>query len=169
MKIGKSIGINFFILFSSTLFFSCSSKKNNIDFDLSNLPKFNNIKPAENNPEGLKLTQQENNKFIKDLDIFKSKDKLLSNFKIGKKDPFSKSETKANQFSSDFKLTGFLNTEIENYVLVKYLGNEGIISKNSIGGLNTILLPNGAKVIDIDKKKSQLKINFDNEDYIFEL
>ena len=41
-------------------------------------------------------------------------------------------------------------------------------SEDSIGGSNTNLLPNGAKVIKIDSKKSQLKINFDNEVYIFE-
>ena len=52
---------------------------------------------------------------------------------------------------------------------MKYLGNEGIISEDSIGGLNTEFLPDGAKVINIDTKKRQLKINFDNEDFLFEL
>ena len=64
-------------------------------------------------------------------------------------------------------MTGFLNTK-DNYVFVSYQGNKGTISENSIGGSNTNLLPNGAKVIEIDSKKSQLKINFDNEVYIFE-
>ena len=97
-----------------------------------------------------------------------SLDNVLSKFKIGKKDPFSKGETKFNQFSTNFKLTGFLNTKKDNYVFVSYQGNKGTISENSIGGSNTNLLPNGAKVIEIDSKKSQLKINFDNEVYIFE-
>ena len=92
----------------------------------------------------------------------------LSKFKVGKKDPFSENETKINQFSSDFKLTGFLNTEEETYAFVKYLGNERIISKDSVGGLNTEFLPEGAKVINIDSKEKQLKISFDDEDYIFE-
>ena len=87
---------------------------------------------------------------------------------MGKKDPFSKNETKINQFSSDFKLTGFLNTKKDNYVFVSYLGNEGTISQDSIGGSNTNLLPNGAKVLTIDSKEKKLKINFDNEVYIFE-
>jgi len=39
MKIEKSIRIKFFILFSIALISGCSSKNNNIDFDLSNLPK----------------------------------------------------------------------------------------------------------------------------------
>ena len=157
----------FLIIFTSIFLVSCSQKNNIIDFDISDLPKPKIIKSAEEGNK--KLTEPENKKFVKKLDVFQSKDKLLSQFKIGKKDPFSKSETKANQFSSDFKLTGFLNTKIEKYVFVSYLGNEGTISENSIGGLNTNLLPNGAKVITIDSKEMQLKISFNNKDFIFEL
>ena len=40
--------------------------------------------------------------------------------------------------------------------------------KDSIGGSNTNLLPNGAKVVNIDSKKKKLEINFENEVYIFE-
>ena len=155
------------ILFTSIFLFSCSQKNNIPDTDLSNLPKPNNTKLAEDDTS--KLLLQENKKFIKDLDIYQSKENLLSKYKTGKKDPFSEGATKVNQFSSDFKLTGFLNTEMEKYVFVTYLGNEGTISENSIGGLNTNLLPNGAKVTNIDNKKMQLKIIFDNEDFIFEL
>ena len=156
----------FLMLFTSIFLVGCSQKTNIIDLDLTNLPKPKNIKPAE---EGAKeLNPQENKKFIKDLDIFQSKDKLLSEVKIGKKNPFSKGETDLNQFSSNFKLTGFLNTESKQYVFVTYLGSEGTISEDSIGGLNTNLLPNGAKVTNIDSKEKQLKISFDDEDYIFE-
>ena len=107
--------------------------------------------------------------FISELVPFEAREKLLSKFKFGKKDPFSEGETKVNQFSLDFKLTGFLNTEIEKYVFVSYLGNEGTISEDAIGGLNTNLLPDGAKVITIDYEEMQLKISFDNEDFIFEM
>ena len=155
------------ILFTSIFLFSCSQKNNIIDFDISDLPKPKNIKPAKD--EIKEITQQENKKFIKDLVIFQSKDKLLSKVKIGKKNPFSQDETGVNQFSSNFKLTGFLNTNTKQYVFVNYLGNEGTISKDSVGGLNTNLLPNGAKVITINFKEKQLKISYDNEDYIFEL
>ena len=158
---------NFLVLvsFTSILLFGCSQQNNNIDF--SNLPV---IKPkkAVNKDEGNADNLITNNdKFIKDLDTFKSRENLLSNFKFGKKDPFSPGYTQFNQFSSNFELTGFLKTEGENYVFVKYLGNEGIISEDSIGGLNTEFLPDGAKVINIDTKKSQLEINFDNENFIF--
>lgn len=156
----------FLIFFTSIFLVGCSQKTNIIDLDLSNLPKPKNIKPVEEDAKELK--PQENKKFIKDLDIFQSKDKLLSEVKIGKKNPFSKGETELNKFSSNFKLTGFLNTETKQYVFVTYLGSEGTISEDSVGGLNTNLLPKGAKVINIDSKEKQLKISFDDEDYIFE-
>ena len=163
----KSIKKTFFILFSSLFLVACSQKSNNFDIDLSNLPK-----PKKNNINDQleKDTDIDANKlFIKELVPFEAREKLLSEFKFGKKDPFSTGETQLNQFSSDFKLTGFLNTKKDNYVFVSYQGNKGTISESSIGGLNTNLLPNGAKVINIDDKKMQLKISFDNEDFIFEL
>ncbi len=155
------------ILPISIFLISCSQKNKIIDFDISDLPKPKINKDAEDINE--EFINSENEEFIKALDVFQSKDNLLSKFKIGKNDPFSKNETKINQFSSDFKLTGFLNTNIKKYVFVSYLGNEGTISENSTGGLNTNLLPNGAKVVNIDTKKRQLKISFDNEEFIFEL
>ena len=157
-----------FILILPILIFLISCSKNNkiIDFNISDLPKPKVNKIIEDgNKEFIK---PENEEFIKDLDIFQSKDKLLSEVNIGKKNPFSQGETDLNQFSSNFKLTGFLNTETKQYVFVTYLGSEGTISEDSIGGLNTNLLPNGAKVTNIDSKEKQLKISFDDEDYIFE-
>ena len=155
-----------FILPLSIFLISCSKNNKIIDFDISDLPKPKVIKSSEDSNE--ELIKPENEEFIKDLDVFQSKDDLLSKFKIGKKDPFSKNESKVNQFSSDFKLTGFLNTKKDNYAFVSYQGNKGTISEDSIGGSNTNLLPNGAKVVNIDSKKKKLKINFDNEVYIFE-
>ena len=128
-----------FLFFTSIFLFSCSQKII-LDTDLSNLPKPKKAKLAENDTSN--LIQQENKKFIKDLETFQSKDKLLSKVKIGKKNPFSKSETGVNQFASNFKLTGFLNTETKQYVFVNYLGNEGTISEDSFGCVNTNLLPN---------------------------
>ena len=163
----KSIKNIFFILFSSLFFVSCSQKNSNFDIDLSDLPKPKKIKI---NDQLKKDTETEDNQlFISELVPFEDREKLLSKSKFGKKDPFSEGETKVNQFSLDFKLTGFLNTEIEKYVFVSYLGNEGTISEDAIGGLNTNLLPDGAKVITIDYEERQLKISFDNEDFIFEL
>ena len=163
MKI--NINKSFILFLIPSILFGCSQKNNNID--LSNLPV---LKPKEvvNTKKDNEDVINPNNEFIKDLVPYKSKEKVLSQFKFGKKDPFSESEVQLNKLYSDFKLTGFLNTEKEIYVFVSYLGNEGTISGDSIGGLNTNLLPNGAKIIYIDPKERQLKINFNNEDYIFE-
>ena len=155
----------FFIAFSSIILVSCSQSNNNID--LSNLPKPKKIKIT--GPIEKDIGNKENQLLIKDLIPFESKEKLLSKFQFGKKDPFSKNITNLNTLGSNFKLKGFVNTEFEKYVFVSYLGNEGTISENSVGGLNTKLLPNGAKVITIDPEEKILKITFDNEDYIFEL
>ena len=146
--------------------FGCSPN-NNIDIDLSNLPK-----PKIN--QIIDVTEEEpvinnNSLYIKDLVPFEPKKELLSKYKFGKKDPFSRNETKLNKLGSDFKLTGFIETEIGKYVIVDYLGKNGSISEDSIGGLNTDLLPNGAKVIYIDTNEMKLKINYENESYIFEL
>ena len=156
------------VIITPIFLIGCSQNKS-IDIDLSDLPK----------PKKIKITNkadQINQKplvkeLIRDLVPLKDREQVLANFKFGKKDPFSMFETqpKVNPFSSNFELTGFLNTEKRKYVFVKYLGNEGIISEDSIGGLNTEFLPDGAKVITIDPKRKQLKINLENKDFTFEL
>ena len=99
---------------------------------------------------------------------YKEKSEVLNSVKIGKKDPFAK-ESEVNKFSSVLKLTGFLDSGIEKYVFVYYQNNKGTISEESIGGLNTNLLPIGAKVVDIDAQNMKLTINFENKDYSFRL
>ena len=76
------------IFFTSILLFSCSQKNNILDTDLSNLPKPKNTKLTEEDTN--KFILQEDKKFIKDLDIFQSNNKLLSRFKIGKKIHFQR-------------------------------------------------------------------------------
>ena len=155
--------------FLSSLLFSCSKKNNNIDFDFSTLkkPKKNKVLDKENKNENKIIL--ENKKYIKDLVPLKNKEEVLSKTKFGKKDPFSKGESQSNKLNSNLKLTGFLNTEINKYVFVSYLDNEGTIKEGSIGGVNTDLLPNGAKVIKIDPKNMKLIIYFENENFIFEM
>ena len=164
----KIIRKNFILIFcSSILLFSCSQKNNNID--LSNLPI---IKPKEvfdTKKENVDFINSKNDEFIEDLVPYEYREKVLSQFKFGKRDPFSKSENQITKLSSDFKLTGFLNTKFKKYVFVNYLGNEGKISENSVGGINTNLLPEGAKVINIDSKTMRLTINYENENFVFEL
>ena len=155
--------------FLSSLLFSCSKKNNNIDFDFSTLkkPKKNKVLDKENKNENKIIL--DNKIYIKDLVPLKNKEEVLSKTKFGKKDPFSKGESQSNKLNSNLKLTGFLNTEINKYVFVSYLDNEGTIKEGSIGGVNTDLLPNGAKVIKIDPKNMKLIINFENENFVLEM
>ena len=147
--------------------YSCSQKNNNLDFDLSNLPKPKRTKTTDQLEKN--NFNEDNQLFIKDLVPFEEKEELLSKFEFGKEDPFSNNEILVNRLGSNFKITGFIDTEIKKYVIVSYLEKVGSISEDSIGGLNTNLLPVGAKVVEIDTKEKKLKINYENEDYTFEL
>ena len=152
--------------FALSLIFGCTPKDNNINFDFTTLKK---TKKIELNNKDLNEINYENNALIKDLVPLKNKQEILSKIKFGKKDPFSEGESQSNKILKDLILTGFLNTENNKYVFVSYLDNEGTITEDSIGGVNTTLLPNGAKVINIDPKNMQLTISFDNENFIFEM
>ena len=150
---------------------SCAGKKENFDIDLSNLKVPNKSEVIASNAK-ISDDSKTTSKIIKNnLVNYQNKSKVLSSIEFGKDDPFSEEgiKGKENNLYSDFKLTGFLNTRINKYVFVSYLGNKGTITEESIGGVNTNLLPNGAKVLNIDPKKLKLIINFENKDYILEL
>ena len=53
-------------------------------------------------------------------------------------------------------------------MFVSFQNNNGTITEGSVG-VSTNLLPNGAKVIDIDTKNMNLTINFENKNYILKL
>ena len=161
-----------FAIFASTLLISCAkTNNNNLDFDFSSLKKPNKVN-AINNEDILKNNSDnslENKSFVKDLVPLETREKIKSKIKYGKKNPFSKSEFKLNKLNSSLELTGILNTEINKFALVSYLDKEGTISENSIGGLNTNLLPKGAKVINIDPQRMQLIITYKNKNFIFKM
>ena len=106
---------------------------------------------------------------INELKNYQNKSEVLNAVKFGKKDPFSEGEAESPKLNSNFQLKGLLKTNLNNYVFVSYLGNEGTITEESIGGLNTDLLPDGAKVLKIDQKNMILIIEFQNKNYTFEL
>ena len=155
------------LIFLSVSLLGCSQKNNIVDIDLSNLPK----------PKKIKITNkadQVNQKpldkvLIRDLVPLKDREQVLANFKFGKKDPFSKEEIQVKKGISDLKLKGFITTPNDKYVLVNYLDMEGTITEESIGGVNTNLLPISAKVLNIDPKSKKLIIFYENEKFIFEL
>ena len=147
----------------------CRSKKENFDIDFSNLklPKNNEVEISNSKEfESLEATKKViENKLIN----YKERSEVLNSVRVGKNDPFSKNEEQINILESGFILKGFLNTEIDKYVFVRYLNSSGVITENSIGGVNTNLLPDGAKVKDIDPKNMKLTVKFENKDYTFEL
>ncbi len=155
-----------FAIISSIFLCGCSQNKI-VDIDLSNLPKPKKIKITNKanqiNPKSL------NKEFIRDLVPLKDREQVLANFKFGKKDPFSQQELQVKERISDFKLKGFLTTPTNQYVLVNYLDMEGTITEESIGGVNTNLLPDLAKVLNIDPKNKKLIIFYENKKFIFEL
>jgi len=155
------------ISFSSTLLFGCTQPNNNMDFDLSNLPKpkITNVDSKDKKD----IINPVDKSFISDLIPLKEKDEILSKFEFGKEDPFSERAVFENNFISDLKITGFLNSQSKKYVFVIYQNKQGTITENSIGGINTNLLPNGAKVLNIDSSAKKLIINFENKEYLFEL
>ena len=156
-------------IFIGLLLASCKSEKENFEIDLTNykLPDKSKVKTLNPDKDISSLSEKQfiGNKLL----TYKKNSEVLNSTLFGKKDPFSESEIQSNKLNSDFKLKGFLNTEINKYVFVSYLDNEGTISEVSIGGINTNLLPDGAKVIKIDPKNMKLIINFENKNFIFEM
>ena len=166
MKKDISLGLIFAVC-TSSLLISCAQKNNNIDFDFS---KLNRPKKISTIDKVKKVDDDfENNSYFQDLIPLKNKQEILSNTKLGKKDPFSKGDFKANKLYLNLKLTGFISTANKKYAIVIYLDKQGTLEEESVGGLNTNLLPNGAKVINIDSKNNKLIISFQNEKFIFEL
>ena len=159
--------IFYIISTSSILLFGCSQNNNKIDFDPSQLPKPRILNKSEKKDINSIQIQEKN--LISDLVPLKDKEQILAKYKFGKEDPFSKEEIQLNSLYSDFKLTGFLTTNNKKYAFVNYLDKEGTIKEDSIGGRNTDLLPDGAKVMNIDSKNKKLIIFYDEEKFIFEL
>ena len=155
------------LLVISPIFLVGCSQNKIIDIDLSDLPKPKKIKITNKVDQINQKTQDK--QLIRDLVRLKDKEQVLANFKFGKKDPFAQEEIRVNKLNSVFKLKGFLTSPNNKYVLVNYLDMEGTITEDSIGGVNTNLLPNSAKVLNIDPKSKKLIIFYENEKFIFEL
>ena len=147
---------------------SCNNKKENFDIDLSNykVPNKSAVKISTKDESKSLTTKKEI--VINELKNYQNKSEVLSAVKFGKTDPFSEGEIESPKLNSNFQLKGLLKTNLNNYVFVSYLGKEGTITEKSIGGLNTDLLPDGAKVLKIDPKKMELIIEFQDKNYTFE-
>ena len=156
-------------IFLGTFLSSCNNKKENFDIDLTNfkVPSKNKVKISNENKD---ISSSSENLFIRNkLLTYKKKSDVLNSTKFGKKDPFSRGETPLNQLNFNFKLAGFLNTEINKFAFVSYKDKEGTITEESIGGVNTKLLPDGAKVLKLDPKNKKLIIYYEDKNFVFEL
>jgi len=160
------------ILFStfiaSIFLYSCGSSKKD-DFDLSNFKVPKKVNGKFLNSENSESLAKKKELIINDFQKYQNKTEVLSAVKFGKKDPFSESETKLTKLDSNFQLMGFLNTNLKSFAFVIYSGKQGTITQESVGGLNTDLLPDGAKVLNIDPENEKLTIEFDNKKFTFEL
>ena len=162
----------FAAIFIGLLLSSCNSKKENFDMDFSKikLPKKSIVKNSNQENISSNETKREiiKNKLIKYID----KSEILNSVAIGKEDPFSRGDKGRKEVNAlnSLKITGFLNTDDNNkYVFVIYKNNKGTLAKGELGGVDTNLLPIGARVIDINDNTMELTINFENKNYVFEM
>ncbi|MBO8204257.1 hypothetical protein [Prochlorococcus marinus] len=155
----------FFLIIASLFIASCSnnSKKENFDFS--------NFKPPIRKSEIVERKSQEPAKIKVENKLlpFKKKNEISSSMKYGKNDPFSFESGGNNNLLSNLTLKGFISNSEETFALINYLGEEGTITINSIGGVNTKYLPNGAKVRNLNLLDSEITILFEDEEFIISL
>ena len=154
------------IISSITLVISaCSKKETKDNFD------FSNIKPPVRNSKIVKDNSQETSKIkVKNkLSSLKKRDEILSSIKYGKNDPISSESGNGKNLLSNLTLKGFISFSEEEFALINYLGEEGTITKNSIGGINTKYLPKGAKVKNFNLLDSKITIVFEDQEFIISI
>ena len=156
--------LNYIITFIFIFFVSsCGSKENN-DFDFSSFKKpVNEIKFEEKNSLEIEEQKQVNYK----LKTLKEREEILSSIRFGKIDPFSSSEGSIT--FSNIKLKGFISIKNKNYAVVNYLEKDGIINIESVGGINTFLLPEGVLITEINPIEEYVKLLNNDEIFVLKL
>ena len=146
---------------------SCGGNTKNNDFDLSNFKV-----PIKKSPTKIDISKEDKveKKEVEFKLILSDKKKdIIDLVKFGKKDPFSSLESESNQFITSLKINGFISLDNKDYALVEFLNEKGMINVNSIGGLNTKLLPNKAIVKKINPLKEELTFSLDEKLYTIKL
>ena len=154
-----------FTLLGILLVSGCGGKSKNDDFDLSGLKR-----PNKNTSIEIDQFKKEEAKEVefKLMPLDKRKE-IFNTIIYGKSDPFSVSDNESNKFINDFKLKGFISYEEKDYALVEYKEQQGIINLNSVGGINTQILPEKALVKDINPSQEIIKLLIEGEIYTIEL
>lgn len=153
------------LIIASLLIASCG-KSNNDNFDFSDIELPKKLSKNTNQKEVKKITKKEiTNKLLP----LKNREEVTKVIKYGKDDPFSPFSNSSKKFISNFSLKGFITVEKIDNAIINYLGKEGVIDLNSVGGKNTNLLPNNAYVKNINPLNEELIIVIDNEIYNIKL
>ena len=151
-----------FIILLLFLVSGCGGNKKD-NFDFSNFKKpVKELKTEEKNSSDIEQTKSIKYK----LKALKGREEILSSTKFGERDPFSLNSDSSPELSK-VKLKGFINISDKNYAIIRYLDNEGPLLVESIGGVNTNLLPKGAVINEIRPNEGYVKIT--NEGEIFTL
>ena len=158
--------IKIFLISLSLIISACSGNKVQDNFDFSDLKI--TPKPKKNKSLTKKKTA-DTSKIKSNLITLDKKDKVFKSIEFGKKDPFSYSSDIDSNFLPNLSFKGFISTSNEKYAIINYQGKEGTITKNSIGGINTKFLPNGAKVQNFNLSDSQITILFDEKEFIISI
>ena len=153
-----------FTLSGIILISSCSKSPSNVDLDLSSFK--NTIPQPAKSIDNQNEIIQESKEVELNLISLDKKEDITSSIKYGKKDPFSSFGNDSNRSISDFKLKGFISLNNKDYAFVEYKNKEGIIDIDSIGDINTKLLPPKAVVKNITPSLETININLDDENYI---
>ena len=154
-------------IFTFTFIFlisSCGGNKKNDNFDFSSFKK-----PSKELKTEEKSSETEQIKSIKyKLKGLKKREEILSSTKFGKRDPFLPSSDSSGELSR-IKLKGFITISDKNYAIIRYLDNEGPLLVESIGGVNTNLLPKGAVINEIRPNEGYVKITNNSEIFTLDL
>ena len=155
-------------LCTATLLVSCSSQKTE-EIDISALQLIPKKEKEITTKVDDVVTPVENN-----LKPLLNKDQLNSTINFGKENPFApperENDAKIQRELNDanlkkLKLTGFLSINNNKYALVNYMNKSGSLTSDSIGGINSDLLPDGAKVKEINSKQEILVLDIDDQNY----
>jgi len=143
----------------------CNSRSKNENFDLSGLKKPTNNISLKND----QTKKSEKKEIESKLIPLANREEILNEIAYGKKDPFSASDNQSNKFISEVKLRGFISLENKDHALVEFKKQQGIINLNSVGGINTKMLPKKTSVKEINPAEQTINLSIEGQIYTIKL